>query len=384
MVSDIVQRFETCTFSLTFHIMLSIGKCFNKTCICKSVIFMNISFILWILISIILTHVPSTQSNKANTTRSTHKINIPSLHRGAWCIHDYLQISDQLLHHLQNTSYFMSMPQDKLTDNGFIRAIDYKEVPNHIYYEGYFHALHTSDAIPSLNPRFGKSMMKPAAPLSLRAFIILFKQLNKIWIKNAIQDTFIQKLNLSQNLFSDIAVQMHFGDEIDFSAGYTGFHKDFINSILHFSVSLRGKRSVYYVPNEDMKMVDNGNNRDKYTINSETKFLHQNEGNCYLGSLYAFYHGVVYPETSWNNRIIAIQCRLLLSLDEYMKIKQFSIYNELNNGMNHITEILHKSKIVVPTLEQVLQMEQNIIQNEINQQLSVQDTCSVSEFMSLM
>eukprot|EP01084_Bolivina_argentea_P065456 119310_1 len=292
--------------------------------------------------------------------------------RGHWCTHD-LSISDELLKHLQTNVDFINLEEKELESNGFTRCVDAPQVPNHIYYEGYFHGLSTtSGAANSINPRLGDSMMKPAAPLTLRAFICVFKEHNENWLNDAIKDTFIEKLKLQKQLFCDFAVQIHFGDHID--SKNIGWHMDSVNSMLHLALSLHGKRGVYYKVNKDMKSIINSNDNDLDTKENdleykdgEIKIKWQNEGNAYLSSPYAYLHGVEYPEIEWKDRIIACQCRWLINMDQYNIMINHA--REWEQVMNQITDVLRKSKVMMPTLQQVLEMEKLIVKKQSNKDI---------------
>ena len=298
--------------------------------------------------------------------------------RGAWCIQES-SISDELLSHLQSNINFVSLEEKELESNGFTRCIDMPSIPNHIYYEGYFHGLSsTSGAVNSMNPRLGLNMMKPAAPISLRAFINSFKELNKIWINNAVKDTFIEKLGLSLNLFCDFAVQIHFGDHIDDKS--IGWHMDSVNSMLHLAISLHGRRALYYKTNKDMVKLNN--NEEKANDNDDDKkerikIKWQNAGQVYLSSPYAFMHGVEYPKCEWKDKIIAIQCRWLFDMDQYNLI--IDHHKEWIIVMNQITHNLRNANVKIPNLSQVIEMEQKIAKKQTSSDVEKMKTKTEKE-----
>ena len=209
--------------------------------------------------------------------------------RGNWCLHDYLEIRDDLLQYFQSHIDFISFQEEELESNGFTKCVDQPKKPHHIYYEGYFHGMETSEHISSLNPRTGSDMMKPAAPLSLRAFIASFKDLNEKWINMAIKDSFIENMGLRTHLFSDFAVQIHFGDHID--SDHVVWHYDSFNSALHLALSLHGRRALYYKPNDGMTDLTNGHGEcTNNDADSNYRVHWQNAGSCYLSSPYSFVH----------------------------------------------------------------------------------------------
>ena len=149
--------------------------------------------------------------------------------------------------------------------------------------------MRTPDAVKSLNPRMGNDMMKPAAPTPLRAFISAFKEINAFWIEPAIKDTFIEKMDLKPQLFSDFAVQIHFGDHID--SEHVVWHYDSVNSMLHLALSLHGRRALYYKPNSGMTELTNGLGECKDTARgADYRVEWQDAGSAYLSSPYSFIH----------------------------------------------------------------------------------------------
>ena len=168
--------------------------------------------------------------------------------RGKWCMQN-LSIDADLLQHLQSNVDFLQMEEKELESSGFTKCVDQPALPNHIYYEGYFHGLEvTSGAVHSINPRRGEDMMKPAAPLPLRAFLAVFRERNAFWLRPALKGTFIDSLSLTPNVLSDLAVQFHFGDHM--GSEHVVWHYDAVNSMLHLALSLHGSRSLYYERNK--------------------------------------------------------------------------------------------------------------------------------------
>lgn len=64
----------------------------------------------------------------------------------------------------------------------FFRCVDHRSIPNHIYYEGYYHGLTHSKTEEFLHPRMGVSWAKTAAPVTLRAFAEAVRRKNSSWI----------------------------------------------------------------------------------------------------------------------------------------------------------------------------------------------------------
>ena len=59
-------------------------------------------------------------------------------------------LSDELLEYLREDAVFVEELEGA---PGFARCVDYPDVPNHVYYEGYFHGLRDPAPFWSVNPR---------------------------------------------------------------------------------------------------------------------------------------------------------------------------------------------------------------------------------------
>jgi len=254
-----------------------------------------------------------------------------------------LRLEDDLLAYLQAVPTFC-FNESELNSAGFQRCVDHPAVPGHHYYEGYFHGLPKPSPEPSINPRGGFEMLKPAAPLPLRAFIVEFKRLNESWIDKCLQGTddcskFFRGLKKKNYHFSDCAVQIHSGDVI--KEPHIGWHSDAPNSTLHLALSIRGNRSLH------SRMANNISDEGM-----ELKVFPQTPGDVYVSSPFAFPHGVEYAEAkTWEDRIIAIQIRFLLTLQDYHDMREH--YEHLEAFMDKVTCALEKGNVVLPTLKQV-------------------------------
>lgn len=127
------------------------------------------------------------------------------------------RIPDDVMEYLAECPVFNLDCGEELLSHGFSKCVDYPHIPNHIYYEGYWHALRGSVApFMGLNPRTGRETLKPSAPLQVSAFIEAFREINAtIW--NEILDSLpresysaamFQKLIQSGAHFADIACQV--------------------------------------------------------------------------------------------------------------------------------------------------------------------------------
>lgn len=259
-----------------------------------------------------------------------------------------LHMDDDLTAYLQAIPIF-SLSESELERNGFARCVDHPEVPKHIYYEGYFHGLASPSPVRSINPRKGHSMDKPACDKRFRAFIIALKRLNNAWIQNCLSGAdeasrFFRSLAREKDWhFADIAVQVHAGDEIN--GKHIGWHNDAPNSTLHLAVSIRGRRALH------SRLADK--------IRDEEMKLQRHEqvtGDVYVSSPFAFPHGVEYSEAkTWEERIVAVQCRFLLDEETYFKMRD--TYQSLESLMDRLTNKLQECTVVLPTLQQVKDVE---------------------------
>ena len=98
-----------------------------------------------------------------------------------------LNISDDLLHYLQTAAVF-SADENGLIGHGYNGEVDYPEIPDHVYYEAYYHTLPTKESISSIHPRYGHMYEKAAAPIQLMAFCESIRQKNILWQKNVLDE----------------------------------------------------------------------------------------------------------------------------------------------------------------------------------------------------
>eukprot|EP00008_Paramoeba_atlantica_P008564 CAMPEP_0201488784 /NCGR_PEP_ID=MMETSP0151_2-20130828/19378_1 /ASSEMBLY_ACC=CAM_ASM_000257 /TAXON_ID=200890 /ORGANISM="Paramoeba atlantica, Strain 621/1 / CCAP 1560/9" /LENGTH=322 /DNA_ID=CAMNT_0047874141 /DNA_START=30 /DNA_END=995 /DNA_ORIENTATION=+ len=282
------------------------------------------------------------------------------------------ELEPELLQRIQELAIF-SCPESELVNLGFQRCVDYPHLPQHIYYEGYFHSRESAEPFPSLCPRNGAEFPKPPAPPLLRAFYCAFRQKNAKWLQDIAnkfselkydgEDFKNQRqagLELFPKLFcqskedsdigdwlvGDLAVQVHYGHPVE--RGNIGFHTDSINSLFHFAMAVRGKRKLHSFRAEDAKR------------SHEREFQQyvnpQEEGDIYISSPAMFRHGVEYPKSNWENRTVAIQARFLYTEETYSKMATF-MGSALENEM---TKIIADALIIgpqLPTLKEVEEIE---------------------------
>jgi len=215
---------------------------------------------------------------------------------------------------------FECLPSDEdgLQGMGFEHCVDVKSLTGHRYMEGYFHAVagHHEQAVPSIHPRWGCPLDRRPAPLQLSAFCDAFRQVNKEMLCS-LQRTLERCISKKQGLapvmqrqacFADLAVQVHWGDEVP--AEQAAWHIDAPNSFLHLALALQGRRALLAQRRKAPRVPGQPRNE----VAAET--LWQEPGAAYLSSPCCFPHAVQYPETTWEQRIVAVQCRLLLTHDE--------------------------------------------------------------------
>jgi len=219
----------------------------------------------------------------------------------------------------------------------FRRNVDHPEVPDHIYFEGVFHTLTTTKSIIAMHPRFGRDHEKPSAPHALRGFAIAFRKLNASWLSEICREGGIFGKLVP---FSDAAVQIHTGDEID--ERNISFHFDAVNSALHMALSVNGDRTLYvtYVENETA------------TDRSRDLKYRQQVGSVYISSPFAFCHGVAYAASEWKDRVIAIQLRFSFTRNEWLQLRDVKP-DMMRDEIERITAILARAEIAMPTLMDV-------------------------------
>jgi hypothetical protein len=211
--------------------------------------------------------------------------------------------------------------ESELVKFGLKKTIDYpKSKDIHTYYEGYFHALPQSSTYYSRNPRHGKNFDKSPAGDFLRAFYEGFRRAN-----NATFETLRRRLWFSavsrhprfpQNdtcghvarwlergfHFADLSVQIHWGSHIKGPELF--WHSDAENSLLHFCVTVSGKRILH-----SMRSL---------TVAGEVREVLEDvsAGDMYLATSTFMNHAPEYPAVSFDNRIAAIQARFIYTTEE--------------------------------------------------------------------
>ena len=277
---------------------------------------------------------------------------------------------------VDNTPAF-SCPESGMISLGFAKCIDYPFLPQHVYYEGYFHSCKDSEPIESLNPRNGRAFKKPPAPKALRALYVAFREKNKDILQEMMQrilelpepkpleveggekkekeeqedKEIMDDRKILANMFdpdgelvicSDLAIQVHCGTTVIYEQ--IGWHRDTVNSMFHFAASIKGKRDLY------SKL------RERPDEPKSTVYIDRLEApNIYISSPTFFEHAVGYPEVSWEDRTIAIQARFLLTRDLLNSIARMS--NELKVQLSHVIAEYLVTGFELPSLQEVKEVE---------------------------
>jgi hypothetical protein len=139
--------------------------------------------------------------------------------------------------------------------------------------------------------------------------------------------------------------------------------------MLHMALSIRGTRilhSLFPPPGPDAPLPAKCESPSKREVKpaeiSEGDEQHmdwQSAGDLYVSSPFAFLHAVEYPECSWENRIVAVQCRFLLREGDFEAL--YDVAEEWHLAMARLTAVLHSSNIVVPSLAQVHDAERELL-----------------------
>jgi hypothetical protein len=125
------------------------------------------------------------------------------------------------------------------------------------------------------------------------------------------------KMMMGCVLMHDGSGQVHHGAGV--SARRLRYHLDHSNSLLHMAISIRGRRKLMaYLgksPRSPLKDV---------------VALPQQPGDVYLGSAALYYHAVAFEPVEWDERIISLQCRFLMSQEELERLDAVSVVAELS------------------------------------------------------
>ena len=249
---------------------------------------------------------------------------------------------------------WLQKSDQELLKCGFNKTVDNPYLDANYYLEGYFHGLEENTTISSLNPRRipFRQIEKPAAPPRLRAFIRATQQKNQ-HILSRISECFEENSTMKQlaeqgNMFCDVAIQIRYGTEVTYE--HVNWHLDTFNSMLHMALSLQGSRQLYA-----KKVKEDGSS--KVYCNTQTP------GDVYLSSPAAFKHAVGHKTVRREDRIVAIQCRILMTLDEYSNILSEYVMKPEHPriALDKIANLLVEQTFVLPDLKEIISATPNSI-----------------------
>jgi hypothetical protein len=138
---------------------------------------------------------------------------------------------------------------------------------------------------------------------------------------------------------TQLCVQVHFLDAI--TPADLSWHTDASNSAIHMAVSIHHNRALHYKVSNDISA----------TVPPSIHIAPQSEGDVYVSMPFVFPHAVEYPQCSWEDRIIAMQCRFLIDLNELSQDEDWG------SIMTIVGEVMRNATLVLPTLAQVQQLE---------------------------
>lgn len=102
----------------------------------------------------------------------------------------------------------------------------------------------------------------------------------------------------------------------------------------------------------------------KFPVTDDTTELHidwQRPGDVYVSTPYAFSHGVEYVGCSWDDRIIAVQFRFLLTQQVFRQLRQAR--RQLEFAIRAVTTAMEAGNVLMPSLEEVRAVEAEIVDN---------------------
>ena len=280
--------------------------------------------------------------------------------------------------HLLDETAAFTCAEGRMVELGFAKCVDYPSLPDHVYYEGYFHSSRDSRPVESLNPRNGRPFNKPPAPKALRAMYIAFREKNKAILsemarkilelpqatllprechleeqnetqevdpRKIIADMFSPEGSAGEILCGDLAIQVHCGTGVDYD--HLAWHRDSINSMFHFATSIRGKRDLY----SSLSHHPENSKQQIFVDRLQTP-------NIYISSPAFFRHAVSYPEKSWEDRTIAIQARFLLTRELLNTLARVS--NDFKTQVSHIVAEALCKGFALPSFKEVIEVEETL------------------------
>lgn len=258
-------------------------------------------------------------------------------------------ISEELREYLLQEEVFCAS-EERLPGLGFQR-VDHAKRPGHTCYEDYFHGLPTHEGLKCMFPRSGSDFSRPAAPLRLRAFCEAARRVNQeslqLLAAEAPSGSLVRRLVEGGFSFGDVCCQIHAGAPV--TAERVAWHVDRPNSLLHMALGLQAPRTVHallrpaaaserdaalravekaqartletrferartqiaeLVPDAPARLPDGDAEPPAWTS------LARSPGDAYICNAISYVHGVEYPSVEWEDRVIAVQLRLFIGMDE--------------------------------------------------------------------
>jgi len=136
--------------------------------------------------------------------------------------------------------------------------------------------------------------------------------------------------------FQDIAVQVKYGESV--KGGHLAYHVDTFNSVLHMAVAINGTRTLY------LQHLD-GDNVVKCASNLDP-------GSVYLSSPTAFTHAVGHGDLKRESRIVAVQCRIGMTPDDYQEL--FADKELLSVELENMSALIQVKEFALPSLGEVM------------------------------
>eukprot|EP00397_Hematodinium_sp_SG-2012_P028107 GEMP01029574.1.p1 GENE.GEMP01029574.1~~GEMP01029574.1.p1 ORF type:complete len:403 (+),score=98.40 GEMP01029574.1:239-1447(+) len=157
--------------------------------------------------------------------------------------------------------------------------------------------------------------------------------------------TWLHDLCVEGKAFADVTVRVHFGDEVPDTD--LRWHVNTPLAALQLSFLLEGTRYLHMerhktsTPNSD----DPPHER-----------IEQDIGYLYISSPWVYEHGVEYPISDDDDRIVMIHCQFLMSPDDYARATAPQAQEGWGELMHLVAKRIAGASMKVPTYNQVLRM----------------------------
>lgn len=262
------------------------------------------------------------------------------------------RLDEDVLSYLRDDEPILNLDKDGV-EGMMVACRDACQPVGHVYYEGCFHSLQETGSLMRLHPRFGCMMPIPAAPEPLRAFSEALRENMRSWfVEEVLPHTdrygagvaMLGRVLGRGMAFGSVAIQVHAGEGVGGSS--MNWHCDNANSLLHLALGIRGTRVLH-----SLRRQEGG---------SPSQAERLMPGDVYISSPTLFDHAVEYPQAdSWEDRVIAIQFRLLVDEEE----NDMLLGIRDNDATKEFLQIWAKAIArlpggILPSLDQIQEMEQ--------------------------